>query len=329
MTWHTHYLWHHSHCNYDKTPTMFLTLYSVYMTSHMVNEWHHNDSIWHDTICICVIKPTWLMTSHPRYVWNHTHCMYDTIGTLYDITSTLAGNTPLFVCHGTHSVYDIICIIYDVTHTVCVTTQALYLTWNLWKLSSHPLYVSSHPLCRRHHSSCVRHHRWHMYAIICIIHNIISTLYGNNNYYLWHHRHYIHYITCIIYDISSTLYDVTFTMCVTSRNDSIYDFKHYVYEIFTRYGITHSVTTTQPLCAFTATMPDITLSVFWTLHKIYQFYEKKWMYVITASMCMTPYALHMTSHPLFMTSHHFIYDIEPTISNITSSLSDLTSTGSV
>ena len=129
MTLHTLYLWHHSHYNYDKTPTMFLT-YSVYMTSHMVNEWPHNDCIWHDTQCICVLKPTWLMTSQPMYVWNHTHCMHDMIGTLYDIASTLPDNTTLFVCHGTHSVYDIICIIYVVTHTVCMTTQVLDLAWN-------------------------------------------------------------------------------------------------------------------------------------------------------------------------------------------------------
>ena len=164
------------------------------------------------------------MTSHPMYEWNHTHCMYDTIGTLYDITSTLADNTPVFVCHGTRSVYDIICIIYDVTHTVCMTTQALYLTWNPLKLPSHPLCMSSHPLCRRHLTYCVRHHRWHMHAMICIymtsyphfmttaitIYDITCTL----------------YITCIIYGISSTLYDVTFTMCVTSHNDSICDIKH-------------------------------------------------------------------------------------------------------
>ena len=62
---------------------------------------------------------------------------------------------------------------------------------------------------------------------------------------------------------------------------------------------------------------------------MYQFYEKKWMYVIRASIYMTPYALHMTSYPLFMTSHHFIYDVKSAISNITSSLSDLTSTVSV
>ena len=89
MTSHTLYLWHHSHSNYDKTTTMFVILYSVYKTSHMVNEWQHNKSIWHDTQCIFVIKPTWLMTSQPMYEWNHNHCIYDTIGTLYGITSTL------------------------------------------------------------------------------------------------------------------------------------------------------------------------------------------------------------------------------------------------
>ena len=115
--------------------------------------------------------------------------------------------------------------------------------------------------------------------------------------------HYIHYFTHIIYNISSTLYDVTITMCVTSHNDSIYDIKHYVYDIFTWYGITHSVMTTHPFCAFTAIMPDITLSVFLTWHTMYQFYEKKWMYIITASICMTPYALHITPHPLFLTFH--------------------------
>ena len=126
-SWHTLYLWHHSHCYYDKTPNMFLTLYSVYMTSQTVNEWQHNDCIWHDTYCICVIKPIRLMTSHHMYVWNHTHCIHETRDILCDITSPLSDNTPLFVCHGTQSVYEIICIIYVVTHIVCMTTK-LY-TW--------------------------------------------------------------------------------------------------------------------------------------------------------------------------------------------------------
>ena len=206
-----------------------------------------------------------------------------------------------------------------------MTTQALYLTWNTLNLPSHTLYMSSHPLCWRQNGYCVSHHRSHMYVIKCVIHDTISTLYDHKAKYLRNQMHYIHYITRITYDISSTLYDVTFTMCVTSHNDSIYDIKHYVYDIFPWYGITHSVMTTHPLCAFTSIMPDITLSVFLTWHTMYQFYEKC-MYVITASIGMTPYSLHMTSHPLFMTSHHFIYDVKSTISNITSIISDVTYT---
>ena len=73
---HTLHLWHHSHCNYDKTPAMLLTWYSVYMRSHPLNEWQHNDGFWHDTQCICVIKPTWLMTSHLcTYETTPTACM--------------------------------------------------------------------------------------------------------------------------------------------------------------------------------------------------------------------------------------------------------------
>ena len=44
---------------------------------------------------------------------------------------------------------------------------------------------------------------------------------------------------------------------------------------------------------------------------MFQFYEKKWMYVITASICMIPKALPMTSHPLFMKSHHFFMTSSP------------------
>ena len=110
-------------------------------------------------------------------------------------------------------------------------------------------------------------------------------------YSVWCHIHYVFYIT---------------------QWPSLWHQTLYVYDIFTWYGLRHSVMTTQPLCAFTATMPDITLNVFLTLHTMYQFYEMKWMYAITGSICMTPYALHMISHPLFMTSHHCSYHITST-----------------
>ena len=155
------------------------------------------------------------------------------------------------------------------TANVLVTASA-FPPWFCWLCKSQLCCygwskVEADPLCRRHHTYCVRHHTWHMYAIICVIQDIISTLY-DNLYYLWHHMHYIQYITRIIYDISSILYDVTFTMCVTLHNESIYDIKHYLFMIYSLGMASHtSVMTTHPLCAFTATMPVITLSVFLTL----------------------------------------------------------------
>ena len=141
----------------------------------------------------------------------------------------------------------------------------------------------------------------------------------------------IYYITCTVFITSHTLYMASHLLCMMSH--SLCVLHHYtslyVYGLFTLYGIMHSVTKTQPFCSFTATMPDITLSVCLTLHKIYEFNEKKQMYVITASICMTPYSLHMTSYPFFIPSHYLIYEVKSTISNITSTLSDLKSTVSV
>ena len=80
--------------------------------------------------------------------------------------------------------------------------------------------------------------------------------------------------------------------------------------------------TTRPLCNFTAALSDITPTVSVSSHTMYQFYQTQRMYDITATICMTSYALHMTSHL-------FIYYIKSTIADITSTISDLTSTPSV
>ena len=85
----------------------------------------------------------------------------------------------------------------------------------------------------------------------------------------------VHYITRIIYGMSSTLYDVTFSTCVTSHNDYIYDIKNNKFMTYSLVMASHSVMSPKPLCGFTTTMTDITLSVFLTLHIMDQFYEKK------------------------------------------------------
>ena len=122
----------------------------------------------------------------------------------------------------------------------------------------------------------------------------------------------IYDITCTIFITTHTLYMTSHLLCMMSHSLCVVHHTMtlsmtstlYVYDIFTLYGITHSVMTTQPLSAFTATMPDITLNVFLILHTKYQCYEEKCIYVITASIYMTPYALHLALHLLFMILHH-------------------------
>ena len=78
--------------------------------------------------------------------------------------------------------------------------------------------------------------------------------------------------------------------------------------------------TTQPLCNFTATMSDIPPTVSVSSHTLDQFYQTQCLYDITATMCMTSYALHVTSHSQFRTSHHFMYDIRCNLSDLTSTV---------
>ena len=132
--------------------------------------------------------------------------------------------------------------------------------------------------------------------------------------YWWHHMHDIwHVIYCVWYHIH---YMCDITQCLY-----LWHHTHYVYDISTLYSIKHSVMTTQPLCNFTAPMSDITPTVSVSSHPVDQFYQSQCMYDITATMCMTSYALHVTAHPQFRTSHHFMYDIRSTLSDLISTVS--------
>ena len=153
------------------------------------------------------------------------------------------------------------------------------------------IHVTSYPLYLWHHI----HTLWQQHLEFMTLHALYSV----------HHMHYIWQL------ISSVWYHIHY-MCYITQWPYLFHQTQYVYVIFSWYGIRHSVMTTKPLCAFPDNMPDITLNIFLTLNTMYQFFEKKWLFVITVSICMTPYAIHMTSHPLFMTSHHLSYHITST-----------------
>ena len=120
------------------------------------------------------------------------------------------------------------------------------------------------------------------------------------------------YIWCVIYSVWYHIhYMGDITQCLYLWHHTLY-----VYDISILYDIIHSVMTLQPLYNFKATMSDMTPTVSVSSHPMYQFYQTQCMDDITATICMTSYALHMTSHPLFRASHHFMYYIKSTITDL-------------
>ena len=132
--------------------------------------------------------------------------------------------------------------------------------------------------------------------------------------YWWHHMNYIWYVIYSVWYHIHSMCDIT--QCLYLWHHTLY-----IYDISILYGITNNIMTIQSLCNFKATMSDITPTVSVPSHTVDKFYQTQCMYDITATMCMTSYALHVTSHPQFRTSHHFLFDIRSNLSDLNSSLS--------
>ena len=194
MTSHPHYSWHHPHCIWHYIHSTCDITATVTMTRHLLCFWHilsvydisHGEWIttqwlyltWYpmylcnQTHLIDDITPYVCMKSYPLHAWHHRHFIWHHNHSCWQHTILCMSGYTLSLWHHMYYIW---------RHPYCVYDYpTLYLTWNLLKLPSLPLCMSSHPLCRRHPTSCIRHHRWHMYGIICTIHDIISTLYDNN-----------------------------------------------------------------------------------------------------------------------------------------------------
>ena len=130
----------------------------------------------------------------------------------------------------------------------------------------------------------------------------IHTIFDNNVLYLWHYMHYIHYITHIIDDNSSTPYDVTFTICGTSHNDSIYDIKPYMFRTYSLYMASHTV-----LWPYTIVC----------LHSHYAWYYTQSIFDVTLNEPILWQEVNVSDHSLYM------YDTICTTYDITSTLYDI------
>ena len=155
--------------------------------------------------------------------------------------------------------------------------------------------------------------------------------------------HYIHYITRIIYDISSTLYDITFTMCVTSHNDSLYDIKPYMFMTYSLDMASHRVlwphnycVPSQPLCLRlhsvyfwhytqcskfmkkSECMSSRPIYVWHHMHYIWHHLHALWhhttLFMMSSPLYLTSHSLYLTSRPLYLCHHtHSLNDITATL----------------
>ena len=326
ITSHPHYSWHHTHCIWhyiystcDITATVNVTRhllcfwhYTVYMISHgewMTTQWLYltwypmylcNQTHMIDDITLYVH-----MKSHSLHVWHHRYFIWHHIHSCWQHTIVCMSWHTLCLWHHVYYIWCKPYCVYDYTSSISDLKPVKIAVSSTQYVITPSLSKSSHLLCKTSQVACVCHHMCYTWHHIHTLWHQPLLFMTSNALYSLHHTHYIWHL---IYSVWCHIHYVCFiTQCLSLWHQTLY-----VYDIFTWYGITQSAVTTQPLCAFTATMPVITLSGFFTLHPMYQLYEKKWMYVITAYICMTPYAIHMTSHPLFMTSHHWSYHITST-----------------
>ena len=238
-------------------------------------------------------------------LWHHVYYIRCHPYCVYDYTSSISDLKPVKTA---------------ISSTLYVITPSLSKTSDLLGKTSQVAYVCHHMRYIWHHI----HTLWHQPLLFMT----------SNALYSFHHTHYIWHL---IYSVWCHIHYV----CYVTQWPSLWHQTLYVCDIFTLYGNTHSVMTTQSVCAFTATMPVITLSVFLTLHTMYHFMKRSqcmssqpiyvwhhmhyiWHHLHAlwhhATLFMMSSPLYLTSHSLYLTSR-LLY-----LRQHTHSLNDITAT---
>ena len=254
------YIWQDT-CVYDIILSIYDILHGVrmetkprYLTSHsqyMCNQTHLIDDIIH---YVC-------MKSHPMHVGHQRHYLWHHIFSWWHHTSVCMSWNPLCLwhrihyiqCH-THCLYDKTSSISDLKHILSAITSTVYVI-------TPTLSKTSHQLCKTSQVAHVCHHVQYTWHHIHPLRQQPLVFMTSHALYWWHHMHYIwHVIYCVWYHI--------YYMCDITQCLYLWHQKLYVYDISTLYVITHSVMTTQLLCNFTATMSDITPTVYLSSHPV-------------------------------------------------------------
>ena len=246
---HYHCIIHCVHCICVITPTLLMISPPLYVWYHFQYMGENLSTIFLTSYTLCMTtKPCVLITPHSAYVWHHfcyRSCHVHSIKprhNLYEFTSASGMKShhlyqksqQLYLCHHSLST-DITPTFYYITPNIFVTSFALYIT-------SYPLLISSNystydsrnltyettssiqfkiyttpvtsqslicvitpTVLRASQPLFVWHHTRHRYSIFCTIEDIISSLYEIKPSFLLHHTHYILHCIDVISVTTSTV----------------------------------------------------------------------------------------------------------------------------
>ena len=222
---------------YNQTDLIDDITHCVRMKSYPLHIWLHRQFIWQH-IHSCWQHSIECMSWHTLYLWHHIYCIWCHPYCVYDYPSSISDLKPVKTAISS-ILYVITPSLSKTSHLLCKTSQVAYVCHHMRYTWHHIHTLWKLPLIfMTSHALYSLHHTHYIWQLI---------------YSVWCHIHYVCYITQWLYLWHRTIY---------------------VYDTFTLYGITHGVMTTQPLCAFTATMPDIILSVFWHYTKCTNFMKR-------------------------------------------------------
>ena len=156
------------------------------------------------------------MTSEQLYVWHHTHFIYDILGTIHNVTSTVWVHKivvttlhPLYSWHHTHDNTKVISAISpsisDTTSTVSVSSNTVYqLCYTTLCMTLHTICMTSHSVCMTSHENFMTSHPYRyditssIYMTLYPIYMISLLLFHENKVTTWHLTHCIwHHNLCI------------------------------------------------------------------------------------------------------------------------------------
>ena len=142
---------------------LYLTSLPLYLTSCPLDLCYHTHSIGDITATLCMI-------SHPVYVWHTIHYIHDIISTMYDITTLYVDDTTLGICMTSFAL--------QMTSHPLYHTKPQYLWCHIhFRHDITPTVSDIAPTVTLSSQTLHGYHIDYMYAILCTIHNVTSTLY--------------------------------------------------------------------------------------------------------------------------------------------------------